>query len=238
VSSTSIITIPAGLLPLLRSGAQVQAGRAAEAFSYSSERLGREERSEWFLEPRRLMDGYTELLDVVGWVARRPEQDIVVDPDYHGQALASALEGQLEIERYRHADGGWAARWRAGRNMRRIRRFLVANELVPRAPRAVTVGRWLCRCGRALVVCVRRPLMVLHRGRRGAGPEAVQESVLGLLLEDGAALRSVGQLARRVGGRKRAREAVAELRKAGLVHTIGNFVCPTIAAETFHELDV
>ncbi len=43
IDVSSTITIPAKPLPLLRSGAQIQAGRAAEAFSQASEWLDREQ---------------------------------------------------------------------------------------------------------------------------------------------------------------------------------------------------
>lgn len=128
MSSTSTITIPAKLLPLLRSGAQIQAGRAAEAFSQASEWLGRERRSDWFLEPRHLMDSYTALLDAIGWSECQPEQNMKLDRDYHRFALATALEGQHEVERYQLHDGHRAGRRAARQNLRAIRRFLAANH--------------------------------------------------------------------------------------------------------------
>lgn len=171
MGSKSIIMVPPRLLPLLRSGAQVQAGRAAEAFSYASERFGRERHSEWFLEPRRLMDDYTELLDVVGWAERRPERDIAVNTDYHGDALASALEGQLEMERYQRVGGTRPGRRRARRNARRIRRFLAANDLAPRPPLGVRVGLWMREFGDVLVACARRSETPLDCRRVLAGRE-------------------------------------------------------------------
>lgn len=237
MSSTSVIMVPARLLPLVRSGAQVQAGRAAEAFSYSSERLGREDRSEWFLEPRRLMDSHTELLDVVGWVERRPEQDILLDLDSHGEALATALEGQLEIERYQHAGSTRTARRRARRNMRSIKRFLDATGLALRPPRGVRAERWMRHGMQALVAYTKRPYAALYGQRRiPVDPETAQRTVLDLLLGGKSALRP-GQLARHTGGRRRAREAIAALRQAGLVSTSGARVCLTSAAEMFHRLE-
>lgn len=125
---SSTITIPAKLLPLLRSGAQIQAGRAAEAFSQASECLGRAQHADWFLEPRHLLDSYTALLDAIGWTDYHPEHAVKLDRDYHRFALATALEGQHEVERYQLHDSGRAGWRRARQNARAIRRFLAAND--------------------------------------------------------------------------------------------------------------
>jgi hypothetical protein len=63
---------------------------------------------------------------------------------------------------------------------------------------------------------------------RDAGSD---DAVLGLLLYDHAALWSVAEIEREIGGRVVAQDSLARLYGAGLVHRVaGDFVCATRAA--------
>lgn len=123
------ITVPADLLPLLRSGAQIQAGRAAQAFAQASERVGREQNSAWFLEPRELMERYNALLDATGWSERLNEHDVKLNRDSHAHALTRSLEEQHTIERNRRTDSDCTGKRKATKNMRKITRFMRTNHL-------------------------------------------------------------------------------------------------------------
>ncbi|HEY7830285.1 MAG TPA: hypothetical protein VIC06_06955 [Solirubrobacteraceae bacterium] len=52
-----------------------------------------------FAEPVEHFDAYRALLDVVGWGEPPEEREVEIDLDTHRWALATALEGWLEIER-------------------------------------------------------------------------------------------------------------------------------------------
>jgi hypothetical protein len=61
--------------------------------------LEKEKHPELFAEPVEHFDAYRALLDVVGWGEPPEEREVEIDLDTHRWALATALEGWLEIER-------------------------------------------------------------------------------------------------------------------------------------------
>jgi hypothetical protein len=243
---SSIITIPAPVVRLLRHALLSELGAAAQLITSASFEPERERHPEWFVPPLQHSDACRELLAEIGCGEPDEPHDAMIDLDGHRAVLTAALRQRLTVEHDFHASSpGKSARKEASQNIREIETFLTTKRLDPAAPHPVTAERWLHHQRHALAGNTRRLAALLldvyderRRRKAPADPTDRQRLALQLLLEDNdETVRSVGQLARRIGGRKQARETIAALREAGLVHTIGDCASPTLAARTFHQLN-
>ncbi len=244
--NTTIITIPAPVVRLLRHALLGELGAAAQLITQASFEPERERHPEWFVGPLQHLDACRELLAEIGCGEPEEPQDAAIDLDGHRAVLTAALRQRLAVEHdFLDSMPGKDARRQARQNISDIERFLAINGFAPGAPPpSVTAERWLRHHAQALAGDATRLAALLldaynaHRKHMAPDhPNTRRRLVLQLLLQEGdGALCSVRQLAPHIGGHAQARETIAELREVGLVHTIGDFASPTLAARTYHEL--
>jgi hypothetical protein len=97
---SSTVEVPPNIVPHMRDALQIGAGRAAEAISAASERLGRMDHGEWFLEPRVDFEQHAALLDVIGWDSKGSREGAKIDLDQHRVTLVEALREHIKSERH------------------------------------------------------------------------------------------------------------------------------------------
>jgi hypothetical protein len=95
-----IITIPADVVPLVYSGLQLDIWQGVmpeldELFV----RRGRVEHPEWFTESFERLDRTRALLEEIDWPRTSVPAEAVIDFDAHDEALLSALQGELQMQR-------------------------------------------------------------------------------------------------------------------------------------------
>jgi hypothetical protein len=88
---TSFIPIPAGVVPLLYSGLQLDLRRVTDELDDLLEQPGRVEHRERFTGPFERWDRIRALLDVIDWPSGHPPAQAIVDIDTHRGVLLSAL---------------------------------------------------------------------------------------------------------------------------------------------------
>lgn len=93
------IAIPAPVVGSLRGALLSELGAAGVLIGQASFELEKEKHPELFADPVEHFDAFRSLLDVVAWGEPPEEREVEIDLDTHRWALATALEGWLEIAR-------------------------------------------------------------------------------------------------------------------------------------------
>ncbi len=95
----SIITLPAGIVGLVRTAAIRELGGHAQKIEQASIERGREQHPEWFAPHFEWFDVYRALLGQVGWGDAKSDAQCLIDLNTHRRALVTALESQLKVEK-------------------------------------------------------------------------------------------------------------------------------------------
>jgi hypothetical protein len=97
---SSLITIPADVIPLLYSGLQLDIWqRVMPDLDELFLREGRAEHPEWFAEPFERLDRTRALLDVIDWPRSHQPIATSIELDAHREVMRSALEAELRAQR-------------------------------------------------------------------------------------------------------------------------------------------
>jgi hypothetical protein len=94
---TTILTIPAGVLPDVREGLLCLMGDATGAIRHALEQRTREHQLDRLDADRRQLEQVFALLDLVGWGAAGEPREVEVDLGRYGPTLKEALDGYLPI---------------------------------------------------------------------------------------------------------------------------------------------
>jgi hypothetical protein len=208
----STVTVPAGLVGLLREAVEERFARAAEKLSgrvYS--------RSGWRIDVKRLepFDAYRVLLESIGW-KRTHRAAVEIDLSVHRWALDTALRERLDRERglakIKGRSPAGAARYkRALCNVEKIEAFMagLGEEWKVKTPELdlSESARGLLRAHRVDPTDAHAVYQFAEkqaaRGKRLVGPVPEERNleILRLRILDGLTLREIGERTGLTGGR-------------------------------------
>jgi hypothetical protein len=114
----NIITVPARLVGVLRSGLHSEIGNAAKAIAQVAGRAGREQHPESYRETLERLDRTRALLDLIGWSATGPAVAVRVELPAHRETMLDGLAvamviGDGDLEEAARVDAERAARGEA-----------------------------------------------------------------------------------------------------------------------------
>ncbi len=129
----NIITVPAQMVGVLRSGLYSEIGNTAEALAQVTGRAGREQHLESYREPLERLDRTRALLDLIGWSATGPAVAVRVGLPEHREAILNGLAvamtvGDGDLEEAAQVDAERAARGEAPVREATTRRVLALRE--------------------------------------------------------------------------------------------------------------
>lgn len=241
----STITIPARVVPLLRRGLLGELGRNAGLIDRATLEPHSDHSPDPIIGRLEALEAHWLLLNDIGWQEDPHQHDLHISHATHIWALSTALNARLRAERdHLQSNPPRRERRQARRNARRIERFLTASWLMFKTPPSVRLARWVRHHTPTVHLPLARiaPPLPFGRARRGehrapADIEQLKRRVLDLLIEeyDGQPCPT-RQIARRLHATEATRQAIGELRQAGLIHTVGDHAHATLAARTYHHL--
>lgn len=109
------ITVPAQLVGVLRNGLHSEIGNAAESLAQVAGQADREQHPEWYREPIEYLDRTRALLDLIGWSATSPSDEVRVDLREHRETVLDGLDvamivGEADLKEAEKVDVERAAR--------------------------------------------------------------------------------------------------------------------------------
>jgi len=98
MSTKQMITIPAAMVSRVRNSLFGELGGAAHDVGSVTEKRGREDHPEWFVDCLVSFDLARALMDHVGWSEATPPAAVQIDVERHGDLVLAAVRGEVEID--------------------------------------------------------------------------------------------------------------------------------------------